>query len=254
MDANNNGLDDAYEQDGNLGLVPLDTDGDSLPDYVDTDSDADGIPDAVEGSDFDANGVAENTWTGSDKDLDGLDDGYEGATSIDVDVNDEIDDPSIHLPDTDGDGIPDYRDTDDDGDDIATIDEDLDQDGNWLNDDTDGDGLPNYLDNDLDVAGSDIEVFNVLTPNGDGVHDVLSIRNLENFPNNTVKIYNRWGVLVFQTRAYNTNGNVFDGTSEGRVTLNQDSKLPVGTYFYIIDYEDDNGRMRQESGYIYLTR
>jgi len=254
MDANNNGLDDAYEQDGNLGLVPLDTDGDSLPDYVDTDSDADGIPDAIEGSDFDANGVAENTWTGSDKDLDGLDDGYEGAASIDVDVNDEIDDPSIHLPDTDGDGIPDYRDTDDDGDDIATIDEDLDQDGNWLNDDTDGDGVPNYLDTDLDVAGSDIEVFNVLTPNGDGVHDVLSIRNLENFPNNTVKIYNRWGVLVFQTRAYNTNGNVFDGTSEGRVTLNQDSKLPVGTYFYIIDYEDDNGRMKQDSGYIYLTR
>ena len=254
MDANNNGLDDAYEQDGNLGLVPLDTDGDSLPDYVDTDSDDDGIVDAIEGHDFDANGVPENDWMASDKDLDGLSDGYEGDTAIDVDVNDEIDNPSTDLPDTDGDGIPDYRDTDDDGDGIATQDEDLDGDGNWLNDDTDGDGIPNYLDTDLDVAGEEIEVFNVLTPNGDGVHDELVIRNLENFPNNTVKIYNRWGVLVFQTRAYNTTGNVFDGTSDARATLNQDSKLPVGTYFYIIEYEADNGRMNQVSGYIYLNR
>ena len=100
----------------------------------------------------------------------------------------------------------------------------------------------------------EIEVFNVVTPNGDGVHDVLRIRNIENYPNNTVKIYNRWGVLVFMTKAYNSSGNVFDGTSEGRVTVDQDNKLPVGTYFYIIDYEDLNGNMKQLSGYIYINR
>ena len=100
----------------------------------------------------------------------------------------------------------------------------------------------------------DIEVFNVITPNGDGIHDVLRIGNIENYPNNTVKIYNRWGVLVFVTKAYNSAGNVFDGTSEGRVTLDQDNKLPVGTYFYIIDYEDLSGTMKQISGYIYINR
>ncbi|HNW51807.1 MAG TPA: gliding motility-associated C-terminal domain-containing protein, partial [Prolixibacteraceae bacterium] len=52
--------------------------------------------------------------------------------------------------DTDGDGIPNYLDTDDDGDGVLTIDEDVDHNGTSLNDDTDGDGRKNYLDNDDD--------------------------------------------------------------------------------------------------------
>lgn len=255
VDANDNGIDDAYENNGNLGLIPIDTDGDGIPDYVDDDSDDDGVPDSTEGHDFDQDGIPDVVWLGSDKDDDGLDDGYEGDTQIDDDVNDEIDDPNTDLPDTDQDGIPDYRDTDDDDDGIVTTDEDLDLDGDFSNDDSDNDGIPNYLDPDLGEEDDDeVEVFNVITPNGDGIHDVLRIRNLENYPNNTVKIYNRWGVLVFVTKAYNTNGNVFDGTSQGRVTVNQDNKLPVGTYFYVINYENDAGIARQLSGYIYINR
>ncbi len=254
-DGNNNGLDDAYEDSGNLGLIPVDTDGDGIPDYVDDDSDDDGVPDSTEAHDFDQDGFPDVTFTGSDKDNDGLDDGYEGDTQIDDDINDEIDDPANDLPDTDTDGTPDYRDIDDDDDGIETRDEDLDLDGDFTNDDSDNDGTPNYLDPDLGMTDDDeLEVFNVVTPNGDGIHDELTIRNIENYPNNTVKIYNRWGVLVFVTRAYNTTGNVFNGTSEGRVTVDQDNKLPVGTYFYIIDYEDLTGNMRQLSGYIYINR
>ncbi|WP_245616024.1 Ig-like domain-containing protein [Flagellimonas lutaonensis] len=254
-DLDGNGLDDAYENGGNLGLIPVDTDGDGIPDYVDEDSDDDGVPDNIEAHDFDHDGVPDVVFMGSDKDNDGLDDGYEGDTQIDSDVNDEIDDPANDLPNTDNTDDVDYRDIDDDDDGIETRDEDLDQDGNFANDDSDGDGTPNYLDPDLGMTDDDeIEVFNVVTPNGDGVHDVLTIRNIENYPNNTVKIYNRWGVLVFTTRAYNSSGNVFDGTSEGRVTVDQDNKLPVGTYFYIIDYEDLNGNMKQLSGYIYINR
>jgi gliding motility-associated-like protein len=255
VDANDNGIDDAYENNGNLGLIPIDTDGDGIPDYVDDDSDNDGVPDSTEAHDFDQDGIPDVVWLGSDKDNDGLDDGYEGDTQIDDDVNDEIDDPNTDLPDTDQDGIPDYRDTDDDNDGIVTTDEDLDLDGDFSNDDSDEDGTPNYLDPDLGEEDEDeVEVFNVITPNGDGIHDVLRIRNLENYPNNTVKIYNRWGVLVFVTKAYNTNGNVFDGTSQGRVTVNQDNKLPVGTYFYVIDYQNDAGISKQLSGYIYINR
>ncbi|UJH69243.1 Ig-like domain-containing protein [Allomuricauda sp. SCSIO 65647] len=254
-DADADGLDDAYENGGNVGLIPVDTDGDGIPDYVDDDSDDDGVPDNIEAHDFDHDGVPDVVYTGSDKDNDGLDDGYEGDTQIDADVNDEIDDPANDLPNTDQTDDVDYRDIDDDDDGIETRDEDLDLDGNFANDDSDGDGTPNYLDPDLGMTDDDeIEVFNVLTPNGDGIHDVLSIRNIENYPNNTVKIYNRWGVLVYVTKAYNSSGNVFDGTSEGRVTVDQDKKLPVGTYFYIIDYEDLNGNMKQLSGYIYINR
>ncbi|WP_108425802.1 gliding motility-associated C-terminal domain-containing protein [Flagellimonas amoyensis] len=255
VDANGNGLDDAYEVDGNMGLIPVDSDNDGIPDYVDLDSDDDNVPDAIEGHDHDHDGIPDVEFIGSDKDNDGLDDGYEGETMIDIDVNDEMDDPSTALPDTDSDGIPDFRDSDDDGDGIETIDEDLNGDGNYANDDSNENGIPNYLDPDLgETTIEEIDVINVITPNGDGIHDVLNIKGIENYPNNTVRIYNRWGVMVYQTKAYNTRGNVFDGTSEGRVTVDSDNKLPVGTYFYVIDYEDQGGNTKQLSGYIYINR
>lgn len=254
IDLNANGLDDAYEQGGNLGLVPVDTDGDGLPDYVDDDSDNDGVPDSIEGHDPNHDGIPDVVFLGVDSDGDGLDDGYEGAVLMDIDVNDEIDNPFNDLPNTDQDNESDYRDDDDDGDGIATIDEDTNGDGNWANDDFDNDGIPDYLDPDLITTADDIEVFNVVTPNGDGIHDVLKIRGIENFPNNTVKIFNRWGVLVFSTNAYSTQGNVFDGTSNGRVTVDKDNKLPVGTYFYILDYKDTVGNSKSLTGYIYINR
>lgn len=250
-DLNANGLDDAYEQNGNLGIFPVDTDGDLLADYLDEDSDNDNVPDNIEAHDHNQDGIPDVVLIGSDKDLDGLDDAFEGITQIDLDVNDEIDDPFNDLPNTDGDGESDYRDTDDDDDGIETINEDTNGDGNYANDDEDGDGIPDYLDRPTPEA---IEIFNVITPNGDGIHDVLTISGLENFPVNTIRIYNRWGVLVYTTNAYNTEGNVFDGTSIGRVTVQVDNKLPVGTYFYILDYEDENDNMRSLSGYIYLNR
>jgi gliding motility-associated-like protein len=44
-----------------------------------------------------------------------------------------------------------------------------------------------------------------------------------------VKIYNRWGSLVFQTSGYNNTDNYWEG-------LNKDKKkLPVGVYYYVID-------------------
>ncbi|MEE1964466.1 gliding motility-associated C-terminal domain-containing protein [Allomuricauda taeanensis] len=257
VDANGNGLDDAYEVDGNMGLIPVDFDDDGIPDYVDLDSDDDNVPDAIEGHDHDHDGIPDVEFIGSDKDNDGLDDGYEGETVIDIDVNDEMDDPSTVLPDTDSDGTPDFRDSDDDGDGIETTDEDLDGDGNYANDDSNENGTPNYLDPDLGettVDGDEIDPINVITPNGDTIHDVFTIKYIENYPNNTVRIYNRWGVMVFQTKSYNTSGNVFDGTSQGRVTVDSDNKLPVGTYFYVIDYENQSGTMKQVSGYLYINR
>ena len=255
VDANSNGIDDAYENGANIGIIPVDTDGDSLPDYVDDDSDGDNIPDNVEAHDFDEDGIPDVNFVGTDTDGDGLDDGYEGGRLDDADINDEINNPGTDLPDTDTDGEVNFRDTDDDDDGIETIDEDLDEDGNYVNDDSDNDGTPNYLDPDLGPTQENVpDVINVITPNGDTVHDVLTIRGIEDFPNNTVKIYNRWGVLVFQTRGYDNNTNTFDGTSAGRVTVDKDNRLPVGTYFYIVDYEDQNGTMKQLSGYLYINR
>lgn len=251
-DADGNGLDDAYEFGGGLGLLPVDTDGDALPDYLDDDSDNDGVPDIIEGHDYDFDGVPDVVFIGSDKDNDGLDDGFEGSVVLDIDVNDEMDDPRNDLPNTDGSDDLNYRDIDDDNDGFMTTDEDLNTDGDWSNDDSDNDGTPEYL--EPNSAVDDIEIFNVLTPNGDGIHDVLKINGLDPYPNNTIRIYNRWGVLVYVTKSYNTVGNVFDGTSEGRVTVDQENKLPVGTYFYVLEFEDNTGKMNTLSGYIYINR
>ncbi|QCX02268.1 T9SS type B sorting domain-containing protein [Aggregatimonas sangjinii] len=252
VDANGNGLDDIYEGPGRLGIFPIDTDGDLLPDYLDEDSDNDNVLDSIEGHDHNQDGIPDVVFIGSDKDDDGLDDGYEGSVAIDIDINDEIDDPFNDLPNTDGDNESDYRDIDDDNDGIDTIGEDLNSDRNYANDDSNADGIPEYL--QPNATEDEIEIFNVVTPNGDGVHDVLTITGLEAFPENTIKIYNRWGVLVYSTNAYNTEGNVFDGTSEGRVTVNADRKLPVGTYFYILDYTNNLDEKKTRTGYLYINR
>ena len=153
---------------------------------------------------------------------------FEDAVVIDIDVNDKINNPINDLPNTDGDSESDYRDTNDDNDALLTIDEDLNGDGDYSNDDTDGNGTPDYL--QPNAPEEEVEVFNVVTPNGDGVHDVLTIGGLQNYPDNTIRIYNRWGVLVYTTKAYDTAGNVFDGTSEGRVTVDKDDRLSLACY------------------------
>ena len=211
------------------------THGDAYPDYLDSDSDADGFTDLVEGDpdyldlDSDDDTVADvNECGGTDQDttdcaggpntdgtgpedrLDNDDDG-DGVLTINEDPtgaqcvillaitplggitchdgDNPLDD------DTDGDGLPNYLDTDDDDDSVFTIDEDVaaaecdpaiigntpsapsgcSDSGGAENDDADADGLPNFLDNDDDGDGiaSSYEVINNLNPDGDAYADYL---------------------------------------------------------------------------------
>jgi|GEM_PF-3549701 len=252
-DSDNNGLDDAYETtpgDG-TGIDPLDFDTDGVPDYLDTDSDEDGVLDATEGFDFNNDGIADTAPSGIDADNDGLDDAFDGNTNGYVDVNGSFitNSPADELNNTDNDEEPDYRDVDDDNDGILTSDEDSNGNGNFVDDDADEDGTPDYLDPDERV----IEIYNVLTPNSDGENDFLFIRGIENFEN-TVKIFNRWGVEVYNMNNYDNQSNVFTGLSEGRITFSQGEALPAGTYFYAIEYINDNNRAIQLSGYLYINR
>ena len=101
-----------------------------------------------------------------------------------------------------------------------------------------------------------MEVFNAVTPNGDGMNDEFILKGIECYPGNSVQIYNRWGVLVFETKNYNSRGNTFKGYSEGRVTVNKNSKLPSGTYYYVVKYTYDLGNGNQypteQAGYLHL--
>ena len=101
-----------------------------------------------------------------------------------------------------------------------------------------------------------IEIFNLVTPNGDGLNDFFEIRGVENFPNTFVRIYNRWGVLVFETENYENNAasdRVFKGFSKGRITIQQNKRLPVGTYYYIVNFRGENPGKSSYSGYLYLN-
>ncbi|MCM5662722.1 Ig-like domain-containing protein [Galbibacter mesophilus] len=98
----------------------------------------------------------------------------------------------------------------------------------------------------------EIRVHQLVSPNGDGQNDELKIYGIENYPNNSVKIFNRWGVLVYETESYGQGNNVFRGYSEGRVTVSQKNKLPVGTYYYVIDYIQDQ-HTKNMAGYFYIN-
>ncbi|HBL79940.1 MAG TPA: adhesin, partial [Aequorivita sp.] len=150
-----------------------------------------------------------------------------GETSNGTEVEDTSDDPNdLTNTDLDGDG-----DTDDP---TVTI-------------------LPN-----VQSPPPPFEIFNGITPDGDGLNDFFRVLGIENFPDNNMKIYNRWGVLVFETDGYggaNGEENVFRGFSNGRATVRSDETLPTGTYFYILVREDpDSGETLKNSGYLYINR
>lgn len=105
------------------------------------------------------------------------------------------------------------------------------------------------------IQEGDLVIYNFVSTNGDGKNDYFLIDNITRFPNNTVEIYNRWGIKVFDTTNYDSAGNVFKGYSDGRVTLKKGEQLPSGTYFYVItyEYEDSSGsRKVKKSGYLHL--
>ncbi len=98
------------------------------------------------------------------------------------------------------------------------------------------------------------EIFNGITPNEDGLNDFFQIEGIENYPNNTLKIYNRWGVLVYQTENYGQGNNLFFGISDGRATIKKNKELPSGTYFYILTISGENPGKPEYTGYLYINR
>ncbi|WP_281322360.1 DUF7507 domain-containing protein [Flavobacterium aestivum] len=106
----------------------------------------------------------------------------------------------------------------------------------------------------LSINSCSLEVFNAVSPDGDGLNDFFRIRGIECYPKNTVEIYNRWGVKVYDAKGYNNDTIVFRGISDGRATIDTSEGLPSGTYFYVVKYEDFNGNGIDQSGYLDLNR
>lgn len=105
----------------------------------------------------------------------------------------------------------------------------------------------------------DVIIYNLVTPDGDGKNEYFLIDKIQNYPNNKVEIFNRWGTRVYETTQYDPNGdgsvNVFKGYSDGKVTIDKGSKLASGTYYYVVTYEykDENGsRMVKKAANLHL--
>ena len=93
----------------------------------------------------------------------------------------------------------------------------------------------------------DIHVYNVVTPNGDGVHDYLKIENITNYPDNRVIIYNRWGDKVFEATTYDNQSVVFNGIDN----VGSERELDTGNFYYSID--KGNGE-KIITGFLFLKR
>ncbi len=86
-----------------------------------------------------------------------------------------------------------------------------------------------------------------LSPNSDGVNDTLIIENLFLSPNNTLRIYNRYGVMVYEMENYD---NQFDGKSNVNMVIKQPDGLAAGIYFYTIQMQDLN---EEHQGFMYIS-
>ena len=177
--------------------------------------------------------------------------------------------------DNDLDGAPDNCDTDDDNDGILDVNDNCPLQANANQADNDNDGIGNACDNDDDndfvLDGYDncpfiynpsqqdvdndgvgdicdtieVNVSEAITPNGDGINDTWFINNIQNYPNNSVKVYNRWGDLIFSKNNYQNDWN-------GSYTKGENNNLISSSYYYQIDL-DGNGSIEHQ-GWIFITK
>ena len=99
------------------------------------------------------------------------------------------------------------------------------------------------------IKGEEPNVFvpNAFSPNGDLIYDVWVIDGIENYPNNVLKIYNRWGNVVYDKKGYD---NSWDGTSNaGLLVIGKN--LPDGTYYYVLDLGEGE---KAKAGFVVIKR
>lgn len=100
---------------------------------------------------------------------------------------------------------------------------------------TDDNGC-NYTDSvSVTIVDDPLAAFvavNIITPNEDGDNDELLFKGLEFYPDNTLRIYNRWGALLFEATGYQTQGPTWNGTRNGEL-------LPADTYYYVLTIDGE---------------
>ena len=96
-------------------------------------------------------------------------------------------------------------------------------------------------------GSSDLTIYNAVSPNEDGLNDVFKILNIDQFPNNKVAIFTRWGDKVYEITGYDNVDKVFVGQSN----VGKSYLLAEGTYYYVIDKGDGT---EQLNGFLELRQ
>jgi gliding motility-associated-like protein len=85
----------------------------------------------------------------------------------------------------------------------------------------------------ITINACQITIPSAFTPNSDGDNDFWNIHNLdEQYPENIVSVFNRWGELIYESTVGNYENNRWDGRFNGTM-------MPVGTYYYVIQLTKD---------------
>lgn len=111
---------------------------------------------------------------------------------------------------------------------------------------TDSNGCINTNTVVLQVSNCGVTIPEIYSPNGDGKNDLFEIIGINNYPDNKLNIFNRWGNLVYQKEKYN---NEWDGKPNVSNTLGK-GLLPAGTYYVILDFGD--GKTKTYTGFVQL--
>ena len=93
-----------------------------------------------------------------------------------------------------------------------------------------------------------LTVYNEFSPNNDGENDYFIIDCIENYPNNKIEIFNRYGNVVYQTSSYD---NSWTGVANVSGVVGKGEYLPNGTYYYVLKIEELN---YSKTGWLYLAR
>lgn len=102
---------------------------------------------------------------------------------------------------------------------------------------------------EIRVENCPIEIFNVISPNGDGRNDTFIVSGLKNvYDKHKIIIFTRYGQKIWEG---DNNSDPWDGTSNQGLAHNSGQRLPTGTYFYIIELNEPG--MKPRSGYVYLN-
>ncbi len=101
---------------------------------------------------------------------------------------------------------------------------------------------PFFVGLDLDEA-CELKFYSGITPNGDGKNDVWIIENIEQFPDNYIQIFNRWGQQVWEGSNYDNTEVVWEGINSSG------AEMADATYFYVAVVQG-----KTYKGWVELTR